>query len=164
MSQFAIDGAPPPSPVRRVNIVRVTTAESHQFVACCHVPYGQDVHWVRGRTQECTKQRGECKGCLAGWPWKWLGYIHCLTGAGYREEVFLEVTSTCYHLLEAQLPDRNTWRGIQFTVRKTKGGAKGRYIAEVLERKIESEKLPEKKCPRQTLFLLWNAKRFPGQD
>lgn len=156
-------GAAPPAPQRRMIVHRVTTSETEEFCCVSVAPFGQWIHWFGRRSHECTQDRARCKGCQDNWPVKWKGYLHVLTDCG-KTHAFLEITSTCFHLLEAQLPDKTNWRGIRFRLRRTKGGAKGRYLVEVLERRIPDEELPQEQDPLGTLRMLWRAKKGPGQE
>lgn len=156
-------GTAPPAPAVRKDVIRVTTAESHQFVCLSASIWGQGVHWSGNRTQECLKERKlECEGCKRGLPWKWKGYLHVATPEN-RWDGFLELTPTACILLESQLPKDKSLRGVIFKIRRTKGGAKGRYIVEVLDRRISEEELPQSKDPFDTLRFLWTVKRSAGQ-
>jgi hypothetical protein len=76
----------------------------------------------------------------------------------------LELTDTAWRLLEEQSPDQKNLRGIKFQIGRTKGGAKGRYIINVMEGVIPCEQLPEEKDPYPTLKFLWSCKRSSGPD
>jgi len=156
-----VKGAEPPAPTRRMEVFRVTTAETTTFVCCSSAIFGQWVHWFGRRSHECRKDRGDCEGCRNNWPVKWKGYLHVMDPLG-RSEGFLEVTATCWTLLVNQLPERQTLRGIRFRISRTKGGAKGRYLVNVLELKATEESLPIERDPLNTLRFLWNAKKGPS--
>jgi hypothetical protein len=59
--------------------------------------------------------------------------------------------------------DAESWRGLIFRIKKTAGGAKGRFIVELLERRADTKILPPEKDPMHLLQDLWNAKRNNGQ-
>lgn len=158
-----IRGTPPPAATKRIMVYRVTTCETQQFVSLSVAPFGQPVHWFGRRSHECSAERGACKGCSDNWPTKWKGYIHVSCDAG-RTTAFLEITATCYHLLESRIPKGTSWRGVQFRIGRTKGGAKGRYLVEVLERVIDANSLPEELDPLPTLRMLWRSKKGPGHS
>lgn len=153
-----VNGVPPPPPRRRLIVHRVLTAEKQMFVCVSKNPWGMQVHWYGRRSHECFAPKATCQRCIDGWPWKWQAYFHVLVDAG-RTPAFLEVTATCYHLLKAQIPSNTNWRGTVFHLHRTKGGAKGRYIGEVLERRIPDSDLPQELDPIDTLRFLWNVKK-----
>jgi len=158
-----VRGAAPPASTRRMEVFRVTTAETSQFTCCCDAIFGQWVHWFGRRTHECRRDRGQCEGCSNNWPSKWKGYLHVVDPT-CKHEGFLEVTATCWTLLVAQLPTTGNLRGIRFRLSRTKGGARGRYLVEVLESRHPESSLPEEKDPLNTLRFLWNAKKGPSTN
>lgn len=161
--QTVTTGAPPPAPRRRIDVFRVTTSESTLFVCCSPAIFGQWIHWFGRRSHECLQDRGRCKGCADNWPNKWKGYLH-VTGAQGSSEGFLEITATAWAMIEAQRHPNVDLRGMMFKIRRTKGGAHGRYIVEVMDRRIDGENMPQPKDPLETLRFLWRAKKGPSQD
>lgn len=162
MSEF-VRGAAPPAPRRRMEVFRVTTAETSQFTCLSPAIYGQWVHWFGRRTHECFQDRKDCEGCRNNWPVKWKGYLHVIDPSG-RSEGFLEVTSTCWNLIHTQMQDGQRLRGLRFRLARTKGGAKGRYLVTILETPAMEKDLPEEKDPIQTLRFLWAAKKGPSTN
>jgi hypothetical protein len=161
MAESLVRGAAPPAPHKTLEVFRVTSAESSMFVCCCGSIYGQWVHWFGRRSHECSQDKGNCEGCRNNWPCKWKGYLHVCSGS-LMSEGFLEVTATCWALLLQQLPDRQNLRGVRFRLSRTKGGARGRYLVEVLEAKADLGKLPEERDPYPVLRKLWSAKKGPS--
>jgi hypothetical protein len=53
-------------------------------------------------------------------------------------------------------------RGMRFRLSRTKGGARGRYLVNILEVPAPEEELPIERDPLQTLRFLWNAKKGPS--
>lgn len=157
-----VKGVLPPTPRMRGHLLRILTAESKQFICISEMPYGQNVHWWGNRSHECHHDKGQCEGCKRGWPSKWKGYLHVQTDV-HGGDVFLELTATAWLLIEQQVPAGENFRGIIFRIRRTKGGAKGRYLVEVLPRRISEEELPREKDPRDLLRFLWSCKRPSGQ-
>jgi len=160
--QNRIRGCAPPPRTVRMNVLRVTTTEATQFIVCCRVPWGQMIHWYGRRSHECKSDRALCQGCRDNWPMKFKAYLHVM-GAGLGSQAFLEITATAFHLIEEQLGDRADWRGSILKIRRTKGGAKGRYICEVLERVIPDSELPQEQDPLPTLRYLWGVGKAPSQ-
>lgn len=161
MAEIQVRGEQPPAPHKTMEVFRVTTAETSMFVCCSAAPYGQSVHWFGRRSHECFKEKGACEGCRNNWPRKWKGYLHVCSGS-FQNEGFLEITATCWALLNEQLPQGQTLRGIRFRLSRTKGGAKGRYLVEVLETKADVGKLPIERDPYPVLRKLWSAKKGPS--
>lgn len=162
MSQ-SYTGSAPPLPCAKFQVIRVTTAESQQFVCLSNVPYGQWVHWFGRRSHECVDDRGAtCSHCRDNWPRKWKAYLHVLTAD--RQQQFLEITAPAFRALETQMHDRTMWRGAIFQIRRTKGGPHGRYVCHVLERRVAEDELPEARDVLETLRMLWRAKKGPSQN
>lgn len=156
-----VRGAKPPPPTKRMDVFRVTSAETSQFTCASEEIFGVEIHWFGRRSHECTLEaKGSCEGCSGNWPKKWKGYLHVCDPLR-RNEGFLEITATCWSLIEAQLQSTSSLRGIRFRLAKTKGGAKGRYLVTILEGKEASDSLPEERDPLPVLRLLWNAKKPP---
>jgi hypothetical protein len=158
------NGTPPPAaPKVRLDIVRVTSAESHHFICYSRAVWGQPVHWYGRRTHECTQDREKkCEGCMKGWPVKWKGYLHVRNIAASWEG-FLELTDTACRLLVEQLGDNQNLRGLKFRIARTKGGAKGRYLVEVSQGRVPDDSLKQERDPYEILKFLWNCKKPSGQ-
>lgn len=154
-----VRGALPPERKSRMEILRVTSQESHTFICYSRAVWGQFVHWHSRRTHECTQDKTkQCDGCRAGWPTKWKGYLHVQNLAASWIG-FLEITDTAWRLIEGQLGDKKDLRGLRFRIARTKGGPKGRYLVEVYSDRIDPNVLPPEKDPYVTLRFLWSCKR-----
>jgi len=158
-----IRGAVPPAPTTKMEVFRVTCAETTQFSVVSERVFGQMVHWYGRRSHECTGQANGCEGCRENWPIKWKGYLHVVDPMK-RYEGFLEITPACWQLLDNQIIDKSTLRGIRFRISKTKGGPKGRYLVAVLEGREPHEVLPMERDPLPVLRVLWRSrKQLPTQ-
>lgn len=155
-------GDAPPRFTKKLDVWRVTTSEAELFTILSEAPFGKWVHWFGRRSHECHRDTGQCKGCVESWPSKWKCYLHVAPGMG-KVTGFLELTLTAFNMILEQLPKEQMWRGVRMKIRRTKGGAKGRYIVEVLESRQESTTLPPEIDPLETLRFLWNCKKGPGQ-
>lgn len=163
MSQEPIcRGALPPPPGSKMMVVRITSPNPATFVCISSKPWGQWVHWSGRRSSECTEGKSKCSGCAEGWNRRWKGYLQVTADDG-RSQSYLEITSTCFQLFLEQMGDAESWRGLIFRIKKTAGGAKGRFIVELLERRADTKILPPEKDPMHLLQDLWNAKRNNGQ-
>jgi len=148
---------PPKKKNGSMQVKRVTTSELQTFIILSRAFFGQWIHWYGHRSHECTKDFKACNGCERGWPYKFLGYIH-VVGMPDSAECFLELTQTACELIDKQVPEGENLRGQRMNIRKTKGGPKGRYIVDVLERRVDPLTLPEEKDPLETLRFLWACK------
>lgn len=156
-----IRGCEPPNRIKRSEIVRVKTVEKQRFIILSTQCFGTMTHWYCGRSHECTKEKGTCKGCVNSWPDKFLAYIHVLRMSP-QEECYVELTETAYKmLLTATLGVE--LRGATVDISKTKGGAKGKYIIARVEHAASVRHLPEEKDPYPLLSWLWNYKNPAGQ-
>jgi len=162
MVQSHYAGANPPNRKARVDVVRVTTSEQQQFLILSRSIFGQYIHWYGNRSHECTEGKKECNGCSRGWPKKFLGYLH-VQQFNRETDAFLELTHTACEKLIAQAHPGKSLRGTQVRLGKTKGGAKGRYLVEVLERVVSDETLMPEKDPLLTLQFLWHCKNQHSQ-
>jgi len=150
------NGDAPPATSKRAQVHRVTTSEAQQFIILSAAFFGQYVHWHGGRTHKCTLGKSRCDGCEKAWNQKWLGYLDVLEMDKTRK--FLELTRTACNMLCDLAPPDKTLRGLQVRIRKTKGGRHGRYLLELLERRVDGEQLPQEADPLPTLEFLWNCK------
>jgi len=152
-----VRGALPPAPQKKIWIHRVKVQNWQQFVALGDRLYGIWTHWVCGRTRPCSRDTGKCEHCERSEPARWRGYLHCLEDDG-RTECFLEITANAWESFAGQIRERETVRGTIFRVCRTKGGARGRYVVELLERKLDPDKLPAERTPGELLRYLWGTK------
>lgn len=155
-----VTGVAPPAPKQRMDVIRIVSAEPHQLIVVSKAIFGQPVHWFGKRSHECKTERGNCEGCKDNWPQKWQGYLHVMTPQ-HNWQGFLEITATAWQLILSQMPSGQNLRGIIIRVGRTKGGSKGRYLIEVLERRIPDDDLPQERDPLTTLRMLWRSKKGP---
>lgn len=155
-----VTGVAPPAPKQKMDVIRIVSSEPHSLICVSKAAFGQPVHWFGRRSHECTGQRGNCKGCTDNWPVKWQGYLHVMTPAT-NWQGFLEFTATAWGIIISQMKPGEDMRGVILRVGRTKGGAKGRYLIEVLERRIPETDLPQERDPLATLRMLWRAKKGP---
>jgi hypothetical protein len=160
MNESLVAGEAPPAAKQKMDVIRILTQEPQTLIVVSKSIWGQTIHWFGKRSHECRKDRGNCEGCKDNWPDKWKGYLHVTIPTG-RWQGFLEITATAWALIEAQVKRGEDLRGIIIRVGRTKGGAKGRYLIEVLERRIPAVDLPEERDPLATLRMLWRAKKGP---
>jgi len=162
-----IRGAQPPHSGYKTEIVRVKSTNIQSYTCISTAVFGQDIHWFGNRSHECSKAKSECNGCLRGWPVKWKGYIHCQDWQSKMALVFVEFTASAVEKLLASIPERETLRGAILQICKTKGGAKGRYVVNVLPRVVPDIELPKEEDPYPILCFLWRCKNVnytPNQE
>src|SRR5205814_5942315 len=143
-----VRGTKPPPKKQRMEVVRIKTQEPEMLVIVSKCIWGQPVHWFGRRSHECTQDRGRCKGCEENWPCKWQGYLH-VTNHTLSWNGFLELTALAWGILLSQVRVGENLRGSIIKVSRTKGGPRGRYMIEVLERRIADDALPEERDPLQ---------------
>lgn len=160
MNEGLVAGTAPPPPKQKMDVIRIVAVEPQTLIVVSRAIWGQNIHWFGRRSHECRADRGECEGCRDNWPQKWKGYLH-VTSAPGNWQGFLEITATAWQLIEVQAPKGEQLRGLMIRVGRTKGGAKGRYLIEVLERRIDNANLPTERDPLATLRMLWRAKKGP---
>jgi hypothetical protein len=152
-----IVGAPAPPGGPRVEIVRVTWVQPKTYVLLSTAVFGQQIHWYGNRSHECTALHAACNGCQRQWPTKWKGYLHACE-VGQRRTVILELTHTAIHLIDAEIPEGENFRGYQLKIGKTSGGKKGRFQIEVKELRFTEERLAPEIDPYPVLKFLWSCK------
>jgi hypothetical protein len=74
---------------------------------------------------------------------------------GKRKEYFLEITSHCWVLLQDQLPECDSLRGLRVTFTRSPGANNGRLRATLdAVAKLEVD-LPASRDPNRTFEVLW---------
>jgi len=148
-----VEGAPPPKTVGlELEVIRIVGCSPRHFVLLSEKAFGAWFHWI-GRSVRCARP-DECERCKRSKP-KWRGYIHAfelLPTA--KKNVILELTLPAIALIEMQLA-MQPLRGAQVKLAKTKGGKHGRFVVEVLPRRVDSKTLPDAAAPLVTLEWLW---------
>jgi len=148
-----VDGALPPTTVGlSMEVVRITSTQNRHFVMLSEKPFGAWFHWF-GRSVPCTNM-DDCERCKSNQK-KWRGYIHALELLGPKsKEVIIELTHTAIVMIDVQLCTQPL-RGSQIKFCKTKGGKHGRFVIEILPRRIGGTTLPDPKSPESYLRRLW---------
>lgn len=150
--------APPLFPGIELEVVRITTPNRRLFYLCSDKPWGAYYHWS-GCSLECT-QPNPCALHDRSVPLKWRGYVHALEQHGVAQrEVIIELTQTALVMLDLQLCGQPV-RGTMVNIAKTKGGKHGRFVVEVVPRRIDAATLCDERDPEPVLRKLWlhNAK------
>lgn len=148
-----VEGASPPKTVGlELEVIRIVTSTPRHFILLSEKAFGAWFHWI-GRSVRCG-QPGECERCKKSRA-KWRAYIHAFELlATAKKSVILELTLPAVSLIEAQLA-MQPLRGTQVKLAKTKGGKHGRFVVEVLPRRVTSQTLPEGATVMLTLDKLW---------
>lgn len=158
MDKLRYDGPAPPAKMKRIDIIRIRETTPQTFTILSDRPYSIIYHWIKGRSQQCTRSRGDCEGCLTGCEEKWAAYLHAQQW-GQDGEIFLELTDACIAKIHALANNRATLRGTIIKLSKTKGGIRGRYVVDMLDRTMPPDDLPNVRFPDELLLKLWAAKR-----
>lgn len=157
-----IRGTAPPKKIGlEIEVVRIVSTEMRIYVLLSSAPWGSFFHWA-GASLPCTGDEESCERCKRLVPRKWRGYIHALEQHGTStREVILELTHVALASLDVSLAMRD-YRGSIVQLRKTKGGAKGRFLIDVMERRVTDQTLPAERDPAPVLKKLWelNERRF----
>jgi len=160
MTDELIRGSSPPPKKLKFDVVRVTSSEVQTFICLSRAIWGQQVHWLGKRSGQCTRDQATCPHCKEQLPQKWQGYLHVTMAPGSWQG-FLEITQTCWEMLVQQAHPGHDLRGMMFRLNKTRGGPKGRYVVQVLERRIEEAELLKELDPLPTLEFLWRVRKQP---
>lgn len=153
--------APPKKQGLELEVVRIVSTEVRLYVLLSSAPWGSYFHWGGG-SLPCTGDPEECERCKRVVPRKWRGYLHAMEMHGTSSrEVILELTHAALATLDLSLAMRD-YRGSMIQLRKTKGGAKGRFLIDVLERRVTDQTLPNERDPAPVLRKLWelNERRY----
>lgn len=147
------EGATPPKTVGLdLEVVRIVNTSPRQFVFLSEKAWGAWFHWI-GRSVPCSRP-AECERCTRSKA-KWRGYIHAFEFlAAGKKSVIIELTLPALALIEMQLA-LQPLRGTQVKLAKTKGGKHGRFLVEVLGRRVDPATLPPAANPQTTLEWLW---------
>ena len=158
MNSDFVSGAQPPGVRSQKQVIRVKQQDA--LYLCCLSPKAEGIfiHWIGGRSAECPGE-DSCAHCKAGVGKKWKAYLDCATMGKGGHTLFLELTETAFDMLVKQLKPGESMRGVYFSVAKTKGGAKGRYLIEVKERRIDEHLLPSAESAIPLLRRLWSMSR-----
>ena len=154
-----IIGSKPPLSGPKRQIIRVTATSPQKFTIVSTACFGQWIHFYGNRSHECVaEKKQDCHGCLKAWPRKWKGYIHCLDWQEQLASCFVELTPSAFEKLTVQVSESRPLRGLNVSISKTKGGAKGRYNISLLERLTPDHELPREEDPLPILNFLWKCK------
>jgi len=148
-----VNGAPPPKTVGLdYEVTRIVSSTPRHFVVLADKAFGAWFHW-KGRSVKCLKPE-PCEKCKASDP-KWRCYLHALELIGaLTKSVIIELTLPAIALIEIQLANQPL-RGSQCRISKTKGGKHGRFVVEVLPKRISPTTLPLAHDVATTLNKLW---------
>lgn len=157
MENRLIEGPLPTKASKRVDVISITSPSPTTFTILSEKVYGSFYHWVNNRSRQCRRFAGDCEFCATNQPEKWSGYIHCVRW-GDNAEVFVELSITASNMLTTLANKRETLRGSIVKLSKTKGGLRGRYVVDMLERLADQDALPPWSTPDALLRKLWNSK------
>jgi hypothetical protein len=156
-----VEGAPPPKTVGlEYEVTRIISSTPRQFVVLADKAFGAWFHW-KGRSVRCAKPE-PCERCLASEA-KWRCYVHAIELLGaLTKSVIIELTLPAIALVEIQLSNQPL-RGTQVKLSKTKGGKHGRFVVEVLPKRISTATLPVAHDVATTMNKLWEInERWDG--
>jgi hypothetical protein len=152
------DGPVPPSKQRYREIVRVRSYEPMLVISLSEHIFSVFTHWHSGRSDRCTGDPASCPYCKDACPLRWRGYLH-VSSPPNPDSFFLEFSENCAQAIALAFADRLTLRGSMFRISKSKGGLRGRFKVDPMDRVIDSRGLPEAQTPQGTLEFLWSVRR-----
>lgn len=159
-----IRGAEPPkAPGIELEVVRITSTDNRIFYLLSDCPWAAYYHW-KGLSVACAGG-SDCTNCEKAVPRKWRSYIHALEQVGTSQrEVIIEITHSATVMIDVQLCGQ-PHRGAVVQMKKTKGGKHGRFVIEVLPRRISPAQLADEKDPAPVLTRLWemNARKLENK-
>lgn len=156
-------GPRPPAPGPNTEIVRVSWTEPRLLICYSPAITCAYVHWFGNRSHECRGSAEICERCQQSQPRKWKGYLHVAPNSNARG-FFMEITPTFEDMLAMQVPRGESLRGVIFKVSKSKGGAKGRFIVDVMERRAIESTMQVERDPMPTLRMLWARNSGTSQN
>jgi len=157
-ASIEVRGCAPPPKRNHLDVFKITAVEPITLVSLSRAPWGQTIHWYNGRSHECKGEHRHCFGCKEGWPFRWVAYLH-VGWPSTQNQGFLEITKSAWEMLLVQAHTGQDLRGMLFRMGRTKGGKKGRYVVQVLERRLDDAELFKELDPYPTLLFLWNCKK-----
>lgn len=162
MNSDYVDGPLPPKPRNTKQVIRHTSTEKIEYCSLSRKIKTVWIHWI-GRSVECSDDE-HCVPCLKGKGRKWKGYLDVIVMGSPQWNAFLELTPVAWEKIEKLFDKERGLRGCRFTIAKTKGGPKGRYLVDVLERYFDMENAQEEESPMPVLRRLWaiNAAKLNG--
>lgn len=155
--------APPAQPGIETEVVRITSTVRRHFYLLSPEPWGAYWHWSNG-SLECREPE-KCERCEVSMPRKWRAYIHALETIGTSQQsVILEITQTATVMIDVQLCTQ-PYRGAYVVMNKTAGGKHGRFVVEMMPRRIDPITLPIALDPAPIMKKLWalNEKKRSGK-
>lgn len=149
-----VEGADPPKTIGlEYEVTRIVSSTPRHFVILSQKAFGAWFHWV-GRSITCLKPE-PCARCEVSES-KWRCYVHAFEAVStQKKSVIIELTLPAIALIEIQLASQPL-RGTQVKLSKTKGGKHGRFVVEVLPRRITDSTLPDPHDVARTLCKLWS--------
>jgi len=148
-----LEGAEPPKTIGlELEVIRIVGCTPRHFVILSEKAFGAWFHWI-GRSVKCLKP-DDCERCQRSKS-KWRGYVHAFEFlAAGKKSVIIELTLPALAMIEMQLA-MQPLRGCQVKLAKTRGGKHGRYLVEVLSRRVDGATLPPAANPKETMEWLW---------
>lgn len=155
---ISIQGPEFPKRYATREIVRISSTVPIRCVCISSAPWSVITHWRNGRSERCHGDAQDCQGCRESVPLRWRGYLHVIVPPG-KDAVFVELSENATREILFQFAHRDSLRGCMFGISKTKGGLRGRFIVEPMERMVDISTLPPEETPASTLNFLWSIKR-----
>lgn len=156
-------GTPRPKPGPHHTVVQLDAGESIDGVILSPAIWGVGTHWndragKHGRSERCTKEKGECSGCNGELPCRWKGYLYVFCFSR-RKCVFVELTPATAESIEMQAPAHKNLRAERIVLTRGAGGKKTRIKVELRDYRGDPAELPADADPEPVLETLWEWRR-----
>jgi len=153
-------GIPRPKPGPAQLVVQLGAGEMLDGVILSHAIWGVGTHWndragKHGRSERCTRDKGECSACNGALPYRWKGYVYVFDLIRKRT-CFVELTPNVAEQIELRAPANETLRGKRLVLHRGDGGKKTRIRVDVADYRGDLSTLPEDRDPETILETLWN--------
>lgn len=165
--QHLVNGRPVPQPGPAFEVVRLRAGQKLDGYILSQQIWGYTTHWIKrgkkGFSIECTKGVSTCRCESEELPTRWKGYFHVYDIARMRE-CFLEITPFVADNLLRHVGERQTFRGLKFTAKRSKGGDNGRLELVTYPYSTAPDGLPDGRDPRPFLERLWALTGMAGGE
>jgi hypothetical protein len=157
------NGIPRPPAGPSVLVVQLKAGQEVAGVILSNHVWGVGTHWndragKHGRSERCTKEKGECSGCNGELSYRWKGYLYVYCQRR-RKGVFVELTPAVGEALDLKAPKDKTLRGLFVKLKRGDGGDKTQISCEVSTFLGDMQGMPADRDPHPTLEMLWNWRR-----
>ncbi|MDD3530470.1 MAG: hypothetical protein PHS77_11390 [Gallionellaceae bacterium] len=136
-----------------LRIIRTPADRPFAAIITCTEPTGCCTHFVGNRTVPCEGV-DVCPWCQDGHPWRWHGYVSCVSGATL-EHVIFEFTATASDTFRTYAQSFGGLRGCHFQAHRPSKRHNGRVVIACKPADLGRITLPEPPNLKKLLCNLW---------